>query len=288
MLPVSLALNAQGRFGDVRRWNDEVGPLAERVGNTGGIMQHRRTTTLADFYASGDLDLLDALGTADRDLCESAGFRWVSSSWTWLGLARFLRGDWVEALPLFEEAARLEPPGTLSGWNASLLFECLAYRGDKAEALAVLNDRQLPPSGQPKSWGAAVLLLVVVEGLTVLGERDRAAALYPSVVDVFERTGALCPHHDDGRLYERAAGIAALAGRRWDAAQQHFRTALRQAADFHHRPEEAHTRGWYGRMLLERASPGDRPHAEKVLRQAAADYERMGMPRHRVLAARMV
>jgi hypothetical protein len=38
-------------------------------------------------------------------------------------------------------------------------------------------------------------------------------------------------------------------------------------------------------MLLERGGPGDRDQAETVLRQAVADYDSMGMPRHRDLAA---
>jgi hypothetical protein len=64
----------------------------------------------------------------------------------------------------------------------------------------------------------------------------------------------------------------------------HFLTALLQAAELPHRPEQAHTARWYGQMLLERDKPGDHEQAEKVLRQAVERYERMGMPRHRELA----
>jgi hypothetical protein len=76
--------------------------------------------------------------------------------------------------------------------------------------------------------------------------------------------------------------------RRFDDTQRHFETALRQATELPHRPEEAHTRRWYARMLLDRDGPGDRQRAEELARAAVADYERMGMPRHRDLAAAML
>ncbi len=274
-----------GRFDDVRALNEEFGQLAERSGNYGAMGQHRRARGLVDFFSSGDLQVLQALARSDLESFESTGMPWIAGSWSWLGLVEFLRGNWDEALPLFEKAVKLEPPGSLCGWNAAMLFEALAYRGEKSAALALLESRSLPGCGEPKQWGAASLLMAVVEGLTVLGERARAAQLYPSVVDVFERSGVICPSYDDSRLYERAAGIAALAGGNWDASEKHFQTALRQAAELPHRLEQAHTRRWYGQMLLERAAPGDRDQAENFLQAAIDDYERMGIPRHRDLAA---
>jgi hypothetical protein len=38
-------------------------------------------------------------------------------------------------------------------------------------------------------------------------------------------------------------------------------------------------------MLVDRDRPGDRERAEALARAAVADYERMGMPRHREIAA---
>jgi hypothetical protein len=80
---------------------------------------------------------------------------------------------------------------------------------------------------------------------------------------------------------EGAAGIAALAGRQWDIAEAHFRSALRQAAEMPHRVEEAHTRRWYGQMFLERGGPDDLRLGSETLAAAIDDYERMSMPRHR-------
>jgi len=129
------------------------------------------------------------------------------------------------------------------------------------------------------------MLLAAVEGLVMLGDHDRAAGLYPAVIDCYHRTGTICATFEDGRLTHRSAGIAAAAGRQWEVAERHFQTALRQAAELPHRPEEAHTRRWYGHMLLERDGPGDRRQAQRLLQAAVTAYERMGMGRHVELAA---
>lgn len=139
----------------------------------------------------------------------------------------------------FEEGKRIELPGVLNGWDTGPLFECLAYLGNRSEALALLDgaDAELPQPGQPIGWGPWTILFSAVEGLTVLGEHDRAVRLYPLVVEGIERTKSVSGSFYDGRLLQRAAGIAAMAGRRWVAAEAHFRTALRQAESVPHRPE---------------------------------------------------
>jgi len=280
------ALRYLGRLDEAAEVSRELGPLAERLGNYGAILMNERTKGIVDLMVNADLDQLEAFARRDLGLGERTEMPWLTScSWSWLGLAQFLRGDWEEARSLLAEGVRLEPPGAVDGWCAAILFECLAYLGERSEALALLDTRRLPKPGEAKLSGAAAVLVSAVDGLTMLGERERAAALYPALIDCFDRTGVPCPSFIDGRLYERSAGIAALAGRDWDTAEAHFRAALRQAAELPHRIEEAHTRRWYGQMLLERAEPGDRGQAETLLTRAVEDYDRLGMPRHRNLTA---
>ena len=207
-----VSLTSLGRFDEALAMDEELRPLAERIGNHGALMQHRRMNGLIAFFRSGDIDGLEAFAQEDRRFCEAAGLPWVASDWSWLGWAQFLRGDWDEALSLLRHAVDIEPPGGMRGWNASLLFECLAYRGEKPEALEVLEGRAMPGPGEPKLWGPVSMLLSVVEGLTVLGERERAADLYPSVVDVFDRTRLACPPYDDGRLVLRGGGDRCRCG----------------------------------------------------------------------------
>jgi hypothetical protein len=99
------------------------------------------------------------------------------------------------------------------------------------------------------------------------------------------RAQSVSGHFYDGRLLERVAGMAAMAGRRWDDAETHFRVALEQAEVVPHRAEQAHTRRWYGQMLVDRGDPGDATKAGRLLEVAEELYLQMRMPRHQELTA---
>jgi hypothetical protein len=76
------------------------------------------------------------------------------------------------------------------------------------------------------------------------------------------------------------AGIAAASGRQWDAAQEHFETALRQAQDIPHKIAQPEVRRWYAQMLVARDASGDRDTARTILGEAMVMCQRLGMPRH--------
>ena len=82
------------------------------------------------------------------------------------------------------------------------------------------------------------------------------------------------------RFTQTVAGIAAAAGRRWETAEEHFRTALQQAETIPHRLEQAEIRRFHAMMLIDRATPGDREEARRLLAEARETYARIGMPRH--------
>jgi hypothetical protein len=182
----------------------------------------------------------------------------------------------------------VEPPGPFYGWDRGLLFEFCAYAGQRERALAMLDaeDPPLAVPGRPNWWGRWFMVLAAVESLAVLGERDRAASYYDLVVDCIGRTGVICAGFEDCRLPQRTAGIAAMAGRSWDIAEDHFRTALRQAGELPHLPEQAHTRRFFAQMLLERGGSGDRAEGIGMAAEAADLYRQMGMPRHLAMAER--
>jgi len=76
------------------------------------------------------------------------------------------------------------------------------------------------------------------------------------------------------------AGMAASAGGQWEKAEEHYRTALRQAHELPVVSEQPEVRRWYARMLIDRNGPGDREKARELLTEAVAMYRRIGMPKH--------
>jgi hypothetical protein len=82
------------------------------------------------------------------------------------------------------------------------------------------------------------------------------------------------------RFSQTVAGIAAAAAGQWEAAEEHFQTALHQAEAVPHRLEQAEIRRFHALMLMDRATPGDRERAGGLLRQARETYEQIDMRAH--------
>ena len=122
------------------------------------------------------------------------------------------------------------------------------------------------------------LLLHVAECLAVLGRKPDAGNLYPALVRGLERGS--CVSLISSRLWQMVAGIAAACGKQWDAAQEHYETALKQAHDLPHKIAQPEVRRWYARMLLDRNAPGDRDKARTLLGEATEMYRTIGMPKH--------
>jgi hypothetical protein len=279
---VSQSLVCLGRFDHARKVVREVLPLAERLGNHPALLHCRRAEGMVDYFETGDLNALETLAGADIELCERAGLAWSSHGRTWLALAEFLRGNWETALLHAPTPDSLATSSQFSATEWAPHFEYRAYAGHRDEALAMLEARraELPRLGEPNGYGRWIMLLSVVEGLIVLGEKTQAADLYPLVRECIERTALVSPILNDGRLPNRIAGMAAAAGSNWAVAEAHFAAALEQAVKLPHRPEQAHTQRFYGRFLVDRGGPGDRDRARALLEQAVAGYRSMGMPRH--------
>ena len=122
------------------------------------------------------------------------------------------------------------------------------------------------------------MLALIVEGLVILGEDSKAGGLYPLARELVN-TGAvvLWPIF---RFTQTVAGIAAAAASQWEAAEDHFQTASRQAESVPHRLEQAEIGRFHAMMLIDRAAPGDREKAQTLLREALESYQRIGMLRH--------
>jgi hypothetical protein len=122
------------------------------------------------------------------------------------------------------------------------------------------------------------MLALVIEGLVMLGQQSQAAQLYPLARELVG-TGAIALWAYS-RFTQTIAGIAAAAARHWDAAEEHFQIALKQAESFPNLLEQAEINRFKAMMLIDRAASGDRRNAKTLLGKASETYARIGMPRH--------
>jgi hypothetical protein len=109
-------------------------------------------------------------------------------------------------------------------------------------------------------------------------KKRRSPQLYPLTLELVD-TGAVALW-PIWRLTQTAAGIAASAAHQYEAAEQHFRTAMRHAEALPHLLEQAEISRFHAMMLLDRAARGDRVKAQTLLREAMETYTQIGMPRH--------
>ncbi|MEE8386440.1 MAG: tetratricopeptide repeat protein, partial [Dehalococcoidia bacterium] len=282
------ALLCLGRLDEVAEIGEELEPLADRVGHKGVLMTARRNRGIREFMLTADIDGFAEFARGDLELCRSADLPWIFFSYSFVGMAHFWRGNWRDALTSFEEAVGVDPSGVYAGTGWAKLFVGQAYAQNRSEALAILKEQRdnLPQPGQANPYGAWEMLGAAIEGLSVLGEREEAGALYPLILEE-TRTGAIM-RWDGPRLLQTTAGIAAACGRQWEKAEEHYETALRQAHELPHKMEQPEVRRWYARMLIDRDGPGDRDRARELLTEALVMYRKIGMPKHIEMAEIML
>jgi tetratricopeptide (TPR) repeat protein len=270
-----------GRLDDAAKVRDELEPLAARISQSYSILRCLLTRAWLEFGETPDLAKLETVlqQVLKSDPKVPLVF-WDVFSEGQLSLVDFLRGNWVSALHHAQASSRLEAENFLRGAGVGTLFRQLAYVGDKAGASAILREKRawLPRSGRPSTMGSWWMLVQVIEGLVMLGEQAQAGQFYPLVRELVD-TGAVA-FWPIFRFTHTVAGMAAAAANQWEAAEDHFQTALQQAQSIPHSLEQAEIRRFHAMMLIDRALPGDRKRARALLYQAMENYQRIGMPRH--------
>jgi tetratricopeptide (TPR) repeat protein len=269
-----------GRIEEALRIADELEPLARKIGQSYEVALCESVRAWAEFAKAPDLAKfeigLERVPKSDQMVWAAY---WEALSEVLLSLLDFLRGNWTSALSHAQAASRHPELGS-SRYGVGTLFRQMAYAGDHAAALAILEEERtrLPHSGQPNSRGWSLMLALVIEGLVMLGERSRAGELYPLVRELVD-TGAIVLW-PISRFTQTVAGIAAAAARQWDTAEDHFQIAMQQAESLPHLLEQADIRRFHAMMLIDRAAPGDRGKAERLLNEARQTYTHIEMPRH--------
>jgi hypothetical protein len=194
------------------------------------------------------------------------------------------RGDWEQAEVVSARAmAAASNSDVWEGTELSTRLKVLATTGSDA-ARPLLDDlrRLLPEPGKPNPAGKWYVAIASIEAAATLGLRERAAALHPAVMQLIEQ-GTFCTVIG---FTERFAGIAAAAGGRWDAADEHFTQAETLASRLGAQVELAEVLRWRAEAALWRNGAGQRAHADALRKQAASMYAAMRMNRHAALVQR--
>src|ERR1700738_565639 len=128
---------------------------------------------------------------------------------------------------------------------------------DRPGAMAILHENRawLPVSGQQNIRGSWWMLALLIEGLVILGQQSQAGQLYPLTRELIG-TGAVTLW-TIFRFTQTFAGVAAAAARQWEAAEEHFQTAMQQAESLPYLLEQAEIRRFRAMMLIDRGAPGD-------------------------------
>jgi tetratricopeptide (TPR) repeat protein len=211
-----------GRLEEALRIADELEPSARKIGQSFSVALCLGTRAWAEFGEVPDLAKLEtALQQVSKPEQKPRFAYWEALYEVQLSLVDFLRGNWASAMLHAQACCRAEPGSNIEGFGVGTLFRQMAYLGDHAGALRILDEKRalLPLSGQLNTAGSWWMLASVVEGLVIL-EQSQAGQFYPLVRELIG-TGAvlLWPLF---RFTQTIAGVAAAAARPWEAAEEHF------------------------------------------------------------------
>jgi tetratricopeptide (TPR) repeat protein len=156
------------------------------------------------------------------------------------------------------------------------VFAQLGRSDDARKAFDALSGEGFPiyGAGGEMQWLCSVSLLPEV--CRDLGEVEQAATLCGLLAPYARHSAATPPELCLGSV-SRSLGILAWTTSRWDEGVQHFEVALQMNAEMGARPWLAHTEYDFGRMLLERAAPGDSERAEELISSSQASSHELGM-----------
>jgi DNA-binding SARP family transcriptional activator/tetratricopeptide (TPR) repeat protein len=148
-------------------------------------------------------------------------------------------------------------------------------RTEDAEALLrKLTSRDLSEWHVDEEWLVSICLLA--ETCAMLGDTERAAALYELLLPYASLNATAAPELPLGST-SRPLGILATLLGRFEHAARHFEEALWMNERMEARPWLAHTQEEYARMLLRRNAPGDRERADQLVARAQATFLELGM-----------
>ena len=266
---------------------NQLEPLAARIGHDYAvwISQHFRAWHL---FMTGDLDAAEHQARLNIEDAERKAIGWRSHNHLLLSSVLFCAGRWEEARAQIDKGLLVDIQGftseILPAWR--VCFDAYHHGDDALDSLLESKSR-LATLPEENTFGVWCQLGGAVEALAMIGRRKEVASLSRSVRHgdgqfVLMMSGSVSPP------WQMIAGIAAACGDHWDAAQEHYETALKQAHDLPHKIAQPEVRRWYAQMLLDRNAPGDHDKARTLLGEAIGQYRTIGMPKHLAMAEGML
>lgn len=281
LLAAEWGLIGVGRLAEAARVERELESLA-----AGTVAELNRCvldlySCLREVIVTGNLERLEKRISAALQESLALQWGWIYMDYVLLGWAQFWRGKWELAEKHYWKALEIMDPRAegFVGYLISPLLVFLSCSGKQEEALGLIEQRKnlLPLAGQANMLGAWTMLEGTIQSLATLGKYDEAAKLYPLAREAVATGNIVSP--SCAGLVQTTAGIAAAAGEEWDSAEEHFRTALKQAHRLPHVIEQPEVQRWYARMLIRRNASGDKEKARNLLYEAIETYRRLGMPK---------
>jgi hypothetical protein len=268
-----------GRNRDIIAMAPSLVQEAREIGHLGARMTMFTAERLAGWNMAPQVEVYRDLSTTFASNFALLG-NWVQASALFEAIGAFEQGDVTDPGAMLDESVARFGFEPWQDFFWAHQFHMSAYtRPDRAKALYARHSHRVPLPGKSAFIGAIVALPLWIQGLVRLGERSRAAALYPVCVEL-PKSGYVA---DSSGLPDTSAGIAAAAGERWSLAEEHFERALRMADELPHVPEQADARYWYSWMLMARGHDADRAKSRELLEHAMPLYERAGrMRRYRL------
>jgi len=276
---IAMALVGLGRLDEAEATGQSACDLGRETHNWAGCSVALGNLVLVA-AARGDLAATEERAGEALTMARRARYGWAAPYFMpALAGARALRGAWSEAadaLAILVEPGQVfddpGPPLQLLAWVCQQLVRahCEAVDDEVRDRL-----RRLATAGAAAEIGNLAGFSALVEVGDLLDHTPTAAAPYAALRIAADR-GVVLPLGWTF-LLERVLGVAATHARRWMDAERHFTAAAATAERIGAEPELARTQLNHARMLIARNASRDREQAARLLRDAHARSERLGL-----------
>jgi len=248
--------------------------LAEELGQPAELWQTRSTLAAAK-VAFGKLAAGEELAAAAFEIGERTQPEMAIPDYVLqrLTLCDF-RGTLDEVEPVLRDVVTNYPRRPVLRAALAYAQARLELRPAAARTLQELGRDRFSALPFDQEWLFAMSLLA--ETAVLLHEEEEGLVLY-ELLEPWSEFNAADPGDSIRGSISRPLGLLAAAAGRLSIAQRHFEAALEMNSAMGVRPWLAYTQYDYGRMLLERAGPGDGERAQELLGSAHEIADEIGL-----------